>query len=65
VDPAGVIRVLWSDNSGVRLASRINGAWIVERVTTTGCYGARVSVNAAGKMAVACVSSSGTMTVFD
>ncbi len=57
VDPAGIVRVVYGDSGGVSLASYIGGSWVVEQVTSSVCYGAKVAVNASGKVAVACINS--------
>jgi hypothetical protein len=65
VDPQGVVRVAWGDSSGVWLASRFGGTWIVERVATTPGFGVKVAVNASGKVAVAGVISGALVTVWE
>jgi len=64
VDPAGIIRIAWGDASGVFLASKIGGTWIVERVSTLQAGSVRVSVNASGTIAIAGVVN-GTVRVFE
>ena len=65
VDPQGVVRVAWGDSSGVWLASRFGGTWIVERVSTTQGFGVKVAVNASGKVAVAGIVSGAVVTVWE